>query len=176
MGYKVDDYVLKGADVYRIVAVEERSLGSLPPEDYFVLDVAFPSKHKQGMSYIPVSKADMSIRPVPLETEVDKLFDANEPEELSLLTGQQLRAYTEQESDDRFIDVEKQSALSRTDEEARLVMRMLTGCANTSEFQKLPRQDRDGFFRQLYQKGINIAQIGRITGYSRPLVYRALEA
>ena len=62
MSYQVEDYVLKGADVYRIVAVEQRSLGSMPPEDYFVLDVAFPSKHKQGMSYIPVSKADMSIR------------------------------------------------------------------------------------------------------------------
>ena len=91
MGYKVDDYVLKGADVYRIVAVEERSLGSLPPEDYFVLDVAFPSKHKQGMSYIPVSKADMSIRPVPLETEVDKLFDANEPEELEWVDNRNKR-------------------------------------------------------------------------------------
>ncbi len=91
MGYKVDDYVLKGADVYRIVAVEERSLGGLPPEDYFVLDVAFPSKHKQGMSYIPVSKADMSIRPVPSETEVDKLFDANEPEELEWVDNRNKR-------------------------------------------------------------------------------------
>ena len=91
MSYQVEDYVLKGADVYRIVAVEQRSLGSMPPEDYFVLDVAFPSKHKQGMSYIPVSKADMSIRPVPLETEVDKLFDANEPEELEWVDNRNKR-------------------------------------------------------------------------------------
>ena len=91
MNYNIEDYVLKGADVYRIVAVEERSLGSLPAEDYFVLDVAFPSKHKHGMSYIPVSKADMSIRPVPLETEVDKLFDANEPEELEWVDNRNKR-------------------------------------------------------------------------------------
>ena len=82
MGYQVEDYVLKGADVYRIVAVEQRSLGSMPAEDYFVLDVAYPSKHKQGMSYIPVAKADMSIRPVPSENTIHSLFDANDPEEL----------------------------------------------------------------------------------------------
>ena len=91
MSYKVDDYVLKGADVYRIVSKEERSLGSMPPEDYFVLDVAFPSKHKQGMSYIPVSKADMSIRPVPSESEINALFDANEPDELEWIDNRNKR-------------------------------------------------------------------------------------
>lgn len=91
MSYQVEDYVLKGADVYRIVAVEQRSLGSMPPEDYFVLDVAFPSKHKQGMSYIPVSKADMSIRPVPSENEIHALFDANEPEELEWVENRNKR-------------------------------------------------------------------------------------
>lgn len=91
MSYHIDDYVLKGADVYRIVSVEERSLGSLPAEDYFVLDVAYPSKHKQGMSYIPVSKADMSIRPVPTEDEVNALFNANEPGELDWVDNRNKR-------------------------------------------------------------------------------------
>jgi RNA polymerase-interacting CarD/CdnL/TRCF family regulator len=91
MGYKIDDYVLKGADVYRIVAVEERSLGGLPAEDYFVLDVAYPSKHKQGMSYIPVSKADMSIRPVPSEDAIHALFDANDPVELAWVDNRNKR-------------------------------------------------------------------------------------
>lgn len=91
MSYRVDDYVLKGADVYRIVAVEQRSLGSMPPEDYFVLDVAYPSKHKQGMSYIPVAKADMSIRPVPSENEIHALFDANDLEELEWVENRNKR-------------------------------------------------------------------------------------
>ncbi|MDO4533441.1 MAG: CarD family transcriptional regulator [Coriobacteriia bacterium] len=91
MSYQVEDYVLKGADVYRIVAVEQRSLGSMPPEDYFVLDVAYPSKHKQGMSYIPVSKADMSIRPVPSENDIHALFDANDPEELEWVENRNKR-------------------------------------------------------------------------------------
>jgi RNA polymerase-interacting CarD/CdnL/TRCF family regulator len=82
MEYSIGDYVLKGADVYRIVGVEERSLGSLPAEDYLVLDVAYPSKHKQGTSYIPVSRAGMSIRPVPPESEIHSLFEPNDPADL----------------------------------------------------------------------------------------------
>ena len=91
MSYRIEDYVLKGADVYRIVGVEERTLGGLPPEDYFVLDVAYPSKHRQGMSYIPVSKADMSIRPVPSEGDINALFDANEPGELEWVDNRNKR-------------------------------------------------------------------------------------
>lgn len=154
-------------DRYRSEAIDE--------DAYLLMALRYIHRNpvKAGICARPEEYQGSSYRAY-LEERDDGLVDTGFA--LSLLTGQHLRAYTEQESDDRFIDVEKQSALSRTDEEARLVMRMLTGCANTSEFQKLPRQDRDGFFRQLYQKGINIAQIGRITGYSRPLVYRALEA
>jgi RNA polymerase-interacting CarD/CdnL/TRCF family regulator len=91
MAYAIGDYVLKGADVYRIVAVEERSLGSLAPEDYFVLDVAYPSKHKQGTSYIPVSKAEMSIRTVPPEDEIHSYFNANDPAELAWVDNRNKR-------------------------------------------------------------------------------------
>lgn len=91
MDYRVDDFVLKGADVYRIIAVEERALGSLPPEDYFVLDVAYPTKHKQGISYIPVSKADMSIRPVPSEKDLHEFFEPNDPASLEWMDNRNKR-------------------------------------------------------------------------------------
>lgn len=83
MGFKVDDFVLKGADVFRVASIEERALGSLPPEDYLVLEIAFPSKHKQGTSYIPVSRAEMSIRAVPSETETRALFEPRADDRLA---------------------------------------------------------------------------------------------
>lgn len=91
MNYQIGDYVLKGADVFRIMAVEERTLGSMPPEDYLVLEVAFPTKHKQGMSYIPVSKADLSIRPVPSAEEIHALFDETDPDELAWVDNRNKR-------------------------------------------------------------------------------------
>ncbi|MCR5088082.1 MAG: helix-turn-helix domain-containing protein [Oscillospiraceae bacterium] len=38
----------------------------------------------------------------------------------------------------------------------------------------MQKEDREAFMRQLNEEGISIAQIGRITGYSRQVVYRAL--
>lgn len=91
MSFKVEDYVLKGADVYRIISVEERTLGSLPPEDYFVLDVAYPTKHKQGTSYIPVSKAQMSIRPVPSENDIRDFFEPIDDSQLEWMDNRNKR-------------------------------------------------------------------------------------
>ena len=54
------------------------------------------------------------------------------------------------------------------------ILMKMSGCASVSAFQKLQKEDREAFMRQLNEEGINIAQIGRITGYSRQVVYRAL--
>lgn len=91
MSYSIGDFVLKGADVFHIVAEEERSLGSLPAENYLVLEVAYPTKHKQGMSYIPVSRADLSIRSVPSADEIHALFDATDPDELEWMENRNKR-------------------------------------------------------------------------------------
>ena len=85
----------------------------------------------------------------------------------------QLQAFTEQENDDRFIDIEE-PGYPKTDEEAKAAMLALSGCASASEFQRLAKSEREAIFRRLYQEGVNVAQIGRITGYNRKVVYRAL--
>lgn len=91
MSYRIGDFVLKGADVYRIVDMEERSLGNRPAENYLVLDVAFPTKHRQGMSYIPVAKADLSIRHVPAADEIHALFDGDDSADLAWIDNRNKR-------------------------------------------------------------------------------------
>ena len=95
---------------------------------------------------------------------------------LGMITKNQLIEYTEQENEDRFLDMEQAEDRPMTDEEAKAAMLQLTGCGSAAEFQKLKKPDKDEFFRKLRQDGINISQIGRITGYSRQVIYRALEA
>lgn len=92
---------------------------------------------------------------------------------LSIMPRDQLQAFTEQENDDRFIDIEE-PGYPKTDEEAKAAMLALSGCASASEFQRLAKSEREAIFRRLYQEGVNVAQIGRITGYNRKVVYRAL--
>lgn len=93
---------------------------------------------------------------------------------LGIMPRDQLKTFTEQENEDRFIDIESRD-LPKTDEEVKAEMLKLSGCATASEFQKLEREKRETAFRGLYRQGVSIAQIGRITGYTRKTIYRALD-
>lgn len=93
---------------------------------------------------------------------------------LGMMTREQLKEYTEQANEDQFLDIDSVDNLPKTDTEAKEILMKMSGCASVSAFQKLQKEDREAFMRQLNGEGINIAQIGRITGYSRQVVYRAL--
>lgn len=76
---QVGDYVLKGTDVYTIDDMREESISNMPPRTYFILSPAYETKHRiGGTSYVPVDKAEMTIRPVPTKEEVSDLFDQSE--------------------------------------------------------------------------------------------------
>ena len=65
---QVGDYVLKGTDVYTIDDMREESIANMPARNYYILSPA----------YVPVDKADMTIRPVPTKEEVADLFVQSE--------------------------------------------------------------------------------------------------
>ncbi len=94
---------------------------------------------------------------------------------LGMMSRGQFIEYTNRDNEDRFIDVTDEDDLPKTDEEARSLLRMISDCSSASEFQKLGKPEREEYMRQLYKDGVKIAQIGRITGYSRQIVYRALD-
>lgn len=76
---QVGDYVLKGTDVYTIDDMREESIGNMPAKDYYILSPAYANKHHFGStSYVPVDKADMTIRPIPTPEEVAALFIASQ--------------------------------------------------------------------------------------------------
>lgn len=76
---EIGDYVLKGTDVYTIDDVRNESVGGLPPRDYYVLSPAYETKHHiGGTSYVPVDKADMTIRAIPTKEEIAGLFERSE--------------------------------------------------------------------------------------------------
>lgn len=119
----------------------------------------------------PEDYSDSSYRDY-LRGNVDTLTDTGFV--LGIQARDQLKEFTEQENEDRFIDIERPS-LPKTDEEAKALMLKLSGCPSASEFQKQEREKREAIFRKLYRMGVNIAQIGRITGYTRKTIYQALD-
>jgi len=93
---------------------------------------------------------------------------------LGMITEEELKEYTEQENEDRFLDIEDDANWPKTDEEAKERMKVITGCKSASDFQKLKKTEREEYITQMHREGLNIAQLGRITGYSRQVIYRAI--
>ena len=99
-------------------------------------------------------------------TDVSLILDLTEIDDLI--------QFTAEENQDSFIDVAEQNDFPKTDQEAKELLAEITGCNSASAFQELSRQERDEAFRRLKKDGVSITQISRITGVSRPLIYRAI--
>lgn len=92
---------------------------------------------------------------------------------LGIIPVEQLREYTCLPNEDRFLEV-KDAEMPMTDEEARECLLKISGCASAEDFQNMERPKREDCFRRLRSDGANIAQISRITGYSRTVVYQVI--
>lgn len=93
---------------------------------------------------------------------------------LRIMPKEQLIDFTRQANDDRFMDMDGRPRQQKTDEEAKECLNRITGCESASAFQSLAKPEREAAMRKLRSQGVNIAQISRITGYSRVVVYRAI--
>lgn len=93
----------------------------------------------------------------------------------SMISLDDLIAYTAEESNDAFLEIEDSEKKTYTDQEAKDLLQRLTGCYSASEFQKLPKAEKEDTFRKMCKEGASVSQVSRITGHSRPLIYRALE-
>ena len=93
---------------------------------------------------------------------------------LKLISRQDLVEYTAAETGDSFLDIEADERKNLSDQEAKKILHQVAGCSSASDFQKMAKPEREKCYRALYERGISISQISRITGRSRPLVYRAL--
>ena len=54
----------------------------------------------------------------------------------------------------------------------KIMLNRITGCTSAADFQRLTKPEREAAMRKLCSEGVNIAQISRITGYSRGIPIR----
>ena len=93
----------------------------------------------------------------------------------SMISLNDLIAYTAEENNDALLEAEDSEKKSLNDQEAKELLRQLTGCYSASDFQRLAKDEKEKAFRKLYEEGVSVSQLSRITGHSRPLIYRAIE-
>jgi len=62
------------------------------------------------------------------------------------------------------------------DDVAKDIIKDVSGCASSSDFQKLSTISQKQYILLLHQKGISIRQLNRLTGISRGVIYRTIKS
>lgn len=92
-----------------------------------------------------------------------------------LMNKKSLIEYTNQDSNEVFMDVTEENDGSVTDSMAKIMIEAISGCHDASEFQRLEKAERDEYFRVLHDNGLAIWQMARLTGFSRGVIQRAVK-
>ena len=94
---------------------------------------------------------------------------------LDMLGLKEFARYTLAENEDVFLDVTEFVGGRMPDAVAKEIIESCTGCKSVSEFQMLNNYERDAAFKVIVNNGVAINQVARLTGWSRPVIKRALE-
>ena len=94
---------------------------------------------------------------------------------LELFGGREnLIRFLGQDNDDTALD-EADCDQRLKNDLAKEKMARITQCASVSDFQQLDRSVQKEFARKMYHEGVSLSQISRMTGISRPTVYRIVK-
>lgn len=72
------------------------------------------------------------------------------------------------------MEIEEQETVRLTDEQAKTIIELYSGCKNATEFQALPKAEQEKFIEDLRNKGLSIRQMVRLTETSKGLVEKWL--
>ena len=76
---------------------------------------------------------------------------------------------------DKCLEIEDTPKIRVTDEQAKRIIKKVSNCENSAEFQKLDSKSRDEYIASFKQNGLSIRQISRLTGISKGLVEKCLK-
>ena len=75
---------------------------------------------------------------------------------------------------DKCLEIEENKSIRLTDEQARFIIKLCSGCNNATEFQALPKAEQEKYIGTFKEKGLSIRQIVRLAGISKGLVEKWL--
>lgn len=90
---------------------------------------------------------------------------------LSFFSGrEQFLSFINANTSEKCLDVSPTNYTFISDETGKKIIQKVSGCANASEFQKLERNVRNFYIKELRKAGLSIRQISRLTGISKSVV------
>ena len=93
---------------------------------------------------------------------------------LDIMPLDEFAAFNYEENTDRCLELEEKEVIRLTDEQAKAIIELYSGCRNVTEFQALSKVEQEKCIEDLRDKGLSIRQMVRLTGTSKGLVEKWL--
>ncbi len=89
---------------------------------------------------------------------------------LDIMPLDEFTAFNHEENTDKCLEIEEKEVVRLTDEQARVIIKLCSGCSSATEFQALPKAEQEKNIEELKNRGLSIRQVSRLTGVSFGLV------
>lgn len=93
---------------------------------------------------------------------------------LGMMPLDEFAAFNNETNTDKCLEMEEKENVRLTDEQAKAIIKLYSGCRNVAEFQALQRAEQEKNIEAFKEKGLSIRQIVRLTGISKGLVEKCL--
>jgi REP element-mobilizing transposase RayT len=93
----------------------------------------------------------------------------------SILPKEEFFEYVNAPNDDVCLEIETVRRKAITDEQAKKIIKKISGCSNVTEFQNLDAKHKQKSIQKIHQKGVSIRQINRLTGISKKTIELAIK-
>ncbi len=89
---------------------------------------------------------------------------------LAMMPLDEFAAFNHEENSDKCLELEEKETIRLTDEQAKAIIELYSGCRSATEFQQLSKDDKEKFIAEFKNRGLSIRQASRLTGVSVGLV------
>ena len=93
---------------------------------------------------------------------------------LDMMPLDEFAAFNHIENTDKCLELEEKETVRLTDEQAKAIIELYSGCRNVTEFLSLPKAEQGKYIEEFRDKGLSIRQMVRLTGISKGLVEKWL--
>lgn len=95
---------------------------------------------------------------------------------LNILPFDEFIRFNNEPNSDQCLEIMNSPRRAVTDEQAKPIIEKISHCKTITEFQALDEKKKEQFIKKIYEKGVSVRQISRLSGTSKGIVEKYLKA
>ena len=95
---------------------------------------------------------------------------------LSILGQEEFVQFNNKPNEDKCLEIATVTRQAVTDQQAKVIIEKYSRCRSVVEFQSLEEAKKERYIKKIYEKGVSVRQLSRLTGTSKGLVEKYLKA